>query len=55
MGLFIKNHRPSFIIDGGTLSGAPSTLVNVNLPKPVIERNGSISVQEIKKVLYDFE
>lgn len=43
---------PSLAIDGGTLSGAPSTLVNVNLPKPKIEREGSIPESEIERVLY---
>ncbi len=42
---------PSLAIDGGTLSGAPSTLVNVNLPEPRIERAGSIPEQEIERVI----
>ena len=44
---------PSLVIDGGTLSGAPSTLVNVNLPQPVIERHGSIPDALINQVLYE--
>lgn len=43
---------PSLAIDGGLLSGAPSTLVNVNLPEPKVERVGSISVSEIARVIY---
>lgn len=43
---------PSLAIDGGVLSGAPSTLVNVNLPKPKVERVGLISESEIEKVVY---
>ena len=43
---------PSLAIDGGRLSGAPSTLVNVNLPKPKVERVGSISESEIERVVY---
>jgi len=44
---------PALALDGGTLSGAPSTLVNVNLPAPVIERAGAIPNTEIERVLYD--
>lgn len=43
---------PSLAIDGGLLSGAPSTLVNVNLPKPKVERVGFISESEIERVVY---
>lgn len=43
---------PSLAIDGGLLSGAPSTLVNVNLPTPKIERVGAIPESEIEKVMY---
>lgn len=42
---------PSLAIDGGVLSGAPSTLVNVNLPEPKVERVGCISESEIEKVV----
>ena len=44
---------PSLAIDGGLLSGAPSTLVNVNLPEPKVERVGSIPDSEIARVIYD--
>lgn len=43
---------PSLAIDGGLLSGAPSTLVNVNLPEPKVERVGSIPESEIERVVY---
>lgn len=42
---------PALALDGGTLSGAPSTLVNVNLPVPAIERAGTIPNTEIERVL----
>ena len=42
---------PSLAIDGGLLSGAPSTLVNVNLPEPKVERVGSIPESEIERVI----
>ncbi len=42
---------PSLAIDGGLLSGAPSTLVNVNLPESKIERVGCIPESEIERVL----
>lgn len=42
---------PVLAIDGGLLSGAPSTLVNVNLPEPRVERVGSIPESEIEKVV----
>lgn len=42
---------PALVIDGGLLSGAPSTLVNVNCPEPVIERDGSIPKAEIERLL----
>lgn len=42
---------PALALDGGLLSGAPSTLVNVNCPKPVIERVGSIPKTEIERLL----
>lgn len=43
---------PELAVDGGLLSGEPSTLVNVNLPKPEVERIGSISKTEIERLLY---
>lgn len=42
---------PALAIDGGPLSGAPSTLVNVNLPVPKVERAGCIPVSEIEKAI----
>jgi L-threonylcarbamoyladenylate synthase len=42
---------PDLVVDGGVRQGAPSTLVNCNLPEPVIERVGAISREEIEKVL----
>jgi L-threonylcarbamoyladenylate synthase len=42
---------PDLVIDGGTLQTVPSTLVNCNLPVPVIERPGIITREEIEKVL----
>lgn len=44
---------PSVALDGGELSGAPSTLVNVNLPTPVVEREGIVPSMEIARVLSD--
>lgn len=43
---------PSLAIDGGLLSGSPSTLVNVNLPEPRIERMGLIPESEIERVVH---
>lgn len=43
---------PSLAIDGSLLSGVPSTLVNVNLPEPKVERVGFISELEIERVIY---
>lgn len=45
--------QPALAIDGGLLSGAPSTLVNVNLPIATIERAGTIPNTEIERVLCD--
>lgn len=45
--------QPRLVIDGGSLSGEASTLVNVNLPIPVIERFGVIPQSEIERVLID--
>lgn len=42
---------PALAIDGGLLSGKPSTLVNVNLSKPRVERVGIISESEIERVI----
>lgn len=43
---------PALAIDGGLLSGDPSTLVNVNLPEPKVERVGAIPESEIERVIY---
>jgi L-threonylcarbamoyladenylate synthase len=42
---------PDLVVDGGARQGVPSTLVNCNLPAPVIERVGAISREEIEKIL----
>lgn len=47
--------RPALAIDGGELCGAPSTLVNVNLAKPKIERVGAIHRSEIERIYHDCE
>ena len=44
---------PGLALDGGTLSGASSTLVNVNLPRPVVEREGVVPSAAIEEVLRD--
>jgi L-threonylcarbamoyladenylate synthase len=43
--------RPDAVVDGGPRSQIASTLVNVNLPEPAIERSGTIPDDEIWKVL----
>lgn len=43
--------RPDLVIDGGVRNVVPSTLVNCNLPVPVIERVGAISKEQIEQVL----
>ncbi len=40
-----------FVVDGGTLTEIPSTLVNVALPVPLVEREGAIPTAEISAVL----
>ncbi|MFL6142276.1 MAG: L-threonylcarbamoyladenylate synthase [Labedaea sp.] len=42
---------PDLVIDGGPRDTTPSTLVNCNLPEPVIERLGMLSAEQIEKVL----
>lgn len=42
---------PDVVIDGGPRTGEPSTLVNCNLPEPVVEREGSIPAARIARVL----
>ncbi|HEX8083623.1 MAG TPA: L-threonylcarbamoyladenylate synthase [Solirubrobacteraceae bacterium] len=44
---------PAVAIDGGTLPVVSSTLVNVNLPVPEIERGGVIARAAIEEVLAD--
>ena len=43
--------EPDLVIDGGIRPVTPSTLVNCNLPVPVIERAGALSKEEIERVL----
>jgi L-threonylcarbamoyladenylate synthase len=43
--------KPDLVIDGGVRNVVPSTLVNCNLPVPVIERVGAIPREEIEKEL----
>jgi L-threonylcarbamoyladenylate synthase len=43
--------RPDTVVDGGPRSQTASTLVNVNLSEPAIERSGTIPDDEIWKVL----
>lgn len=42
---------PDVVIDGGPRTSVPSTLVNCNLPFPVVERVGAIATEEIERVL----
>jgi L-threonylcarbamoyladenylate synthase len=43
--------EPDIVIDAGVRPVVPSTLVNCNLPEPVIERSGLVSDDEIHRVL----
>ncbi|MGH3941227.1 MAG: L-threonylcarbamoyladenylate synthase [Pseudonocardiaceae bacterium] len=43
--------EPDLVIDGGVRPVIPSTLVNCNLPTPVIERAGALSEAEIERAL----
>lgn len=43
--------EPDLVIDGGVRKVVPSTLVNCNLPAPVVERAGVIPADEIERVL----
>jgi L-threonylcarbamoyladenylate synthase len=43
--------KPDVVIDGGRRAVVPSTLVNCNLPTPVIERVGVIPPDAIEQVL----
>jgi L-threonylcarbamoyladenylate synthase len=49
--LAMLDGRPDLVVDGGLRQGVPSTLVNCNLPRPVIERVGAISPEAIAQVL----
>jgi L-threonylcarbamoyladenylate synthase len=42
---------PELAVDGGPRMTVPSTLVNCNLPAPVVERAGVISAQRVREVL----
>lgn len=42
---------PDIVIDGGVRPVVPSTLVNCNLPTPVVERAGALSDEQIERVL----
>jgi L-threonylcarbamoyladenylate synthase len=43
--------KPDLVIDGGVRTAVPSTLVNCNLPVPVIERVGAITREQIEQEL----
>jgi L-threonylcarbamoyladenylate synthase len=43
--------EPAVALDGGTRGGAASTLVNVNLPEPAVEREGAIPADLIATAL----
>jgi L-threonylcarbamoyladenylate synthase len=42
---------PDLVVDGGPRMTVPSTLVNCNLPSPVIERPGAVPEEKILEVL----
>jgi L-threonylcarbamoyladenylate synthase len=42
---------PDLVVDGGLRQVVPSTLVNCNLPAPVIERVGAVSPERIAEAL----
>jgi L-threonylcarbamoyladenylate synthase len=42
---------PDLVVDGGPRTTVPSTLVNCNLPAPVIERPGAVPEERILEVL----
>nr|WP_246326205.1 L-threonylcarbamoyladenylate synthase [Actinomycetospora corticicola] len=44
--------HPDAVVDGGTRSGVPSTVVNCHLDTPRIEREGAIPAAEIERVLH---
>jgi L-threonylcarbamoyladenylate synthase len=43
--------EPDLIVDGGPRRTVPSTLVNCNLPTPVVERPGAVATADIERVL----
>jgi L-threonylcarbamoyladenylate synthase len=43
--------EPDLALDGGVRATVPSTLVNCNLPVPVVERVGAVPAEQIAKVL----
>jgi L-threonylcarbamoyladenylate synthase len=49
--LSVLDGEPDLVVDCGVRPTVPSTLVNCNLPSPVIEREGVISREDIEKVL----
>lgn len=42
---------PDIVVDGGARMTVPSTLVNCNLPNPVVERAGAVPEEKIWEVL----
>lgn len=49
--LAMLDGEPDLVIDGGLRQTVPSTLVNCNLPEPVVERVGAVSREQIEQVL----
>jgi L-threonylcarbamoyladenylate synthase len=45
------SERPDVVVDGGTLSVVPSTLVNVNVDPPRIEREGAVPASKVLEVI----
>jgi L-threonylcarbamoyladenylate synthase len=43
--------RPDLVVDGGTLSVVPSTLVNCHAQPPVVEREGAVPASRIMAVI----
>jgi tRNA A37 threonylcarbamoyladenosine synthetase subunit TsaC/SUA5/YrdC len=43
--------QPDIVVDGGPLDVVSSTLVNLNLPEPTIEREGAIPAADVLRVL----
>lgn len=42
---------PDYVIDGGTLSATPSTLVNCRVSPPRVERVGEVSIETVEEIL----